>query len=221
MTESATCWTLIEGAARGDAPARERFANHYGPVVRAYLAGRWGSTPMARELDDALQDVFLECLRDGGVLTRVERRREGGFRAFLYGVTRNVAARCESRRNPSRRLESVTPDGEIPGEADLERVFDRAWALSCVRQAVEVQRRRAAARGEAAARRVRLLEHRFQEGMPIREIAAAWGEDAARLHHEYATAREEFEDALREVVAFHGDGDGVDAELDALMRSIR
>jgi hypothetical protein len=53
---------------------------------------------------------------------------------------------------------------------------------------------------------VELLRLRFNDGLPIREIAVRWGEEAARLHHEYATARDEFQSALREVVAFHHPG---------------
>jgi RNA polymerase sigma-70 factor (ECF subfamily) len=59
--------------------------------------------------------------------------------------------------------------------------------------------------------------------MPIRDIAGRWGEDAARLHHEYAAAREEFRAALRAVVAFHHPGatpaetDRACAELLALL----
>lgn len=60
----------------------------------------------------------------------------------------------------------------------------------------------AAESGERAVRRVELLRLRFQEGMPIRDIAAKWNEDAAKLHHEFAIARDEFRIALRKVVAF-------------------
>src|SRR5947207_730725 len=36
-----TCWTLIEGAAAGDADDRARFAELYMPVIRTYLEARW------------------------------------------------------------------------------------------------------------------------------------------------------------------------------------
>ena len=50
-----TCWTMIEDATSGDEGARERFASMYLPVVRAYLAARWKGSPLAAELDDAVQ----------------------------------------------------------------------------------------------------------------------------------------------------------------------
>jgi hypothetical protein len=46
-----------------------------------------------------------------------------------------------------------------------------------------------------------LLELRFQRGLSIAEIAKLWNEDAARVHHLYSDAREDFRAALREVVA--------------------
>ncbi|MBK8268830.1 MAG: hypothetical protein IPK83_11220 [Planctomycetes bacterium] len=35
------------------------------------------------DLDDAVQDVFLECFRPDGALDRLDVHRPGGFRAFL------------------------------------------------------------------------------------------------------------------------------------------
>ena len=36
-TSESTCWSLIHGAAAGDADDRAGFARRYAPVVRAYL----------------------------------------------------------------------------------------------------------------------------------------------------------------------------------------
>jgi hypothetical protein len=59
---------------------------------------------------------------------------------------------------------------------------------------------------EAARGRVELLRLRFQDSLPIREIAQRWSMDAAALHYEYARARQEFKAALMEVAAFHHPG---------------
>src|SRR5262245_14743702 len=93
-----TCWTVLRDAAAGASTAREAFAGRYESMVRAYLAARWRASPLAQELDDAVQEVFVECLRHGGGLERVRPDRAGGFRAFLYGLVRNVALRFEQRR---------------------------------------------------------------------------------------------------------------------------
>src|SRR5262249_21703359 len=80
---ASSCWTLLRDAAAGGEESRAAFAVRYTPVVRAYLAVRWRGSKLLRELDDTVQDVFLECLRNGGLLERVRADRPGGFRAFL------------------------------------------------------------------------------------------------------------------------------------------
>ena len=92
-----TCWTLIRDAAAGDPAAREWFARVYLPVVTAYLAARWRST--RHGVDDASQDVFVECFRAGGVLEKADPLR--GFRAVLLGAVRNVARRHEAKPRPA------------------------------------------------------------------------------------------------------------------------
>jgi RNA polymerase sigma-70 factor (ECF subfamily) len=204
-----TCWTLIRAAGAGSAGERAEFARRYGPVLRAYLASRWRSSPCLGELDDAVQEVFVECFKQGGVLERAERGRSGGFRPFLYGVVRNVALRFEGQRGRRREQQppdSLDLDGVPDAEANLSRVFDRAWARALFREAARLQEQQARQAGEAARRRVELLRLRFHEGLPIREIARRWRADAAALHHEYARARQDFKAALLEVVAFHHPG---------------
>jgi RNA polymerase sigma-70 factor (ECF subfamily) len=180
---------------------------------------------MIRELDDTVQNVFIECLREGGLLDRAQADRPGGFRAYLYGAVRNVALRAEAER--ARRLAREPGDivdaQDIPDrEESLSRVYDRAWAKAVMREAAVRLAARAAHNGDAAQRRVELLRLRFHEEMPIREIADLWSVDAALLHHEYARARQEFRSALRDVIAFHHPGspenvDGECAQLIALL----
>jgi RNA polymerase sigma factor (sigma-70 family) len=221
-TADSTCWTLLRDAAAGDEGSRGAFAMRYEGAVRSYLAARWRGSGLIQELDDAVQEVFIECLRSGGLLDRADSGRAGGFRAYLYGAARNVALRVEGRRKrQSRREPGGSPELEaVPaGEDSLSRVFDRAWASAVVREAAGRQAEQAVASGEAALKRVELLRLRFREGMPIREIARAWGADPAQLHREYARARAEFRAALREIVASqHPDApDRVDRECAQLL----
>lgn len=202
-----TCWTQIRDAADGDAGARAAFARRYEDIVRAYLLARWRGGPLVQEVDDVIQEVFVESFRDGGVLNRADPAFPGGFRAFLYGVVRNVARRAESRR--ARRRDEQAPTGffqDSAAEEQLSRVFDRAWATAMMREAAARQRQLSGGKGADAQRRVDLLRLRFYEGLPIREIARLWEADAAQLHREYARARREFRQALVEVVAFHSPG---------------
>jgi RNA polymerase sigma-70 factor (ECF subfamily) len=210
-----TCWTVIQAAAAGQAEGRAEFAERYGPVVRSYLASRWRSSPLLYELDDAVQEVFVECFKHGGTLERAERDRPGGFRAFFYGVVRNVALRLETRQARARERQPPADrdlDQIAADEASLSRMFDRAWARTLLREAGRRQEERARAAGPEAGRRVELLRLRFYEGLHIRDIAARWQTEAAVLHHEYAKARQEFRAALVEVVAFHRPGSAAEVE---------
>jgi RNA polymerase sigma-70 factor (ECF subfamily) len=211
---NSTCWTVTRAPARADAaPEREEFARRYAAPIRAYLAARRRGRPNLRqEVDDAAQEVFVECFRAGGALAHVETGRAVGFRAFLYGVARNVALRFETRAGP-RAAGRGGADADVNSAVDLDqlpaddptlsRAFDRAWVQTILAQAVAAQQEAAQLRGAAAVRRVALLRRRFGDGVPIREIAHEWGVDAAVVHHEYARARAEFVAALKQVMEFH------------------
>jgi DNA-directed RNA polymerase specialized sigma24 family protein len=135
-----TRWSVALGAAEGTEDTRELFARHYEPVVRSHLVARWRGTPFSGEIDDVVQEVFIDCFREDGALGRVEPER-GGFRGFLYGVVRNVARRCEEQRARSaRQADSRTDPGAIEArEEPLSKVFDRAWARSLLEQAGRLQ----------------------------------------------------------------------------------
>jgi RNA polymerase sigma-70 factor (ECF subfamily) len=206
---------VIRGAAAGCAEDRAQFARWYAPVIRAYLAARWRNSPCRQDLDDAIQEVFVACFQADGVLQRADPGRPGGFRAYLYGVVRNVALRLEARRDQDLARQAgaaVDLEQVAAGEADLARVFDRRWAIALVREAAARQAERARKAGAEAERRVELLRLRFHEGLPIREIARRWQVEAALLHHQYARAREEFQEALREVMACHQPGPPAEVE---------
>jgi RNA polymerase sigma-70 factor (ECF subfamily) len=207
MQES-TCWTLIGAVARGDPGGRDEFARRYLGPVRAYLLARWQGSPHVQNADDAVQEVFLECLRPGGVIEQVDPTRAGGFRAFLYGVVRNIAHTLERRWSKERGIggKDNVPEEAAADESSLSVVFDRAWAKSIMQQAARRQKELADQAGNEARQRVELLRLRFQEGRPIREIARLWQVDADQLHREYAKARKEFRAALLEVVAYHHPG---------------
>jgi DNA-directed RNA polymerase specialized sigma24 family protein len=209
-----TCWTVIHGAANGRGSDRAEFSRRYEPVIRAYLGARWRGSTLAGEIDDAAQEVFLDFFRENGALGRADPERPGGFRAFLYGVTRHVAQRLERARTKAGKPLEVVNDAPAT-ERNLSGKFDRAWARTLLRQAARLHADRAPEAGPEAVRRVELLRLRFHDGLPIRDIARLWETDAARLHHEYAKARREFRAALRDVVAEHMPGPAVAIESEA------
>ncbi|MBX3463761.1 MAG: sigma-70 family RNA polymerase sigma factor [Planctomycetes bacterium] len=199
-----TVWTVLRAASRGDASARAAFAQGYAVPIRSYLQHRWRGRALAASVDDAVHDVFVECYKPGGVLERADPER-GGFRPLLYGVVRNIARRHEelaARSGARAPGESVHLD-ELPHQAEaLSRTFDRAWARSLLREAVQRHEAAAAAGDDDARLRLRILRMRHEQGMPVRTIAAALGEaDVAVVHNAYRRARRDFAVHLRAVVA--------------------
>jgi RNA polymerase sigma factor (sigma-70 family) len=214
MTPDATCWTLIHAAAGGDRAAREDFARLYAPVARSYFAARWVKPAATGLTEDAVQDVFVECFKQNGVLVKVVETAPKDFRAYFFGVLKNIARRHEAARKLPELREELLAD-----DTSLSKAFDRAWAVSLLKEAARLQGELAKAAGERAVQRVELLRLRFQEGLPIRDIATRWQTDAAHLHHEYATARTEFRAALAQVVSFHCPH-ATDAERDTAAREL-
>jgi RNA polymerase sigma-70 factor (ECF subfamily) len=198
-----TCWTLIEAAAEGEKAAWSEFVRRYRPIIRAYLAARWKRSALREQVDDGVQEVFLECLKGKGPLHRADAQRASSFKAYLYGIVRNIARRMEEHSRAWQRESSSELKSVPANDTSLNTVFDRAWARTLLKQAADVQAQNAAAQGAVAQRRVELLKLRFTENRPIREIAELWGLDPSYLHRQYALAREEFQEALRQVVLFH------------------
>lgn len=83
---SSTIWSVIEEAASGDPESRNQFARTYLPAVSAYLGARWAGSELSQRVDDAAQDVFVECFKHEGPLQRVSREETKSFRAYLYGI---------------------------------------------------------------------------------------------------------------------------------------
>ena len=222
-----SCWTVIRAARSGDRDARSRFSHRFLPVVRAYLSARWahgarGAQPA--DVEDAVQEVFVECFRDGGVLERADPGTIPRFDRFLLGVSCNVALRFERRRDGPRRQagdESFHPEAVVADETSLSRTFDRAFARALVKEAAARHGELAARKGGNAALGVEILRQRFEENRPVREIAAAMALDPAFVHHQYAEAKKAFRRALAEVVAFHLPQQPVAEECARLLELLR
>lgn len=199
-----TDWLAIRAAASGDHNQRESFAHRYDAWVRGRLEQLVGGVFGRDDLDDAVQEVFVECFKRGGVLAAADPERIGGFRAFLNGVIQNVARRLGERAAIRRKHVRDQPidSSAMPPTAGLtpSQHVDRQWALQMVRAAASVMRERAERLGDSARRRVELLQARFEDGLPIRDIAARWQMRPETLHHQYSRAREEFRQALLQVL---------------------
>ena len=213
-----TRWTIIRGAAEGNVLDRAEFARRYAAVIRSYLGARWRGGPLFAEIDDAAQEVFVECFRADGPLSRADPEAAGGFHAYLYGVVRNVARGVEKRYRANRELSGGSKfdfDRVEGNDAPLSAVFDRAWGASLLRLGAERQARHAKG-DDGAMRRVELLRLRFGQDLPIREISKRWDAEPARVHKEYRKARQEYLAALREVVGEHHGGTPAETEAECV-----
>ncbi len=206
VRQHTTCWFLVEEAASGQPGARDQFAENYEEVVKAYLCHRWRSSGYIQFVEDAVQELFLECFKNGGILEKADRDRPGGFRAYLYAVARNVALRFETKHAKQKERSAPSqfdPAEVVKDEATLSRIFDRSWLESILRQAADRQNELAELAGPAAMRRVEILQLRFREDMSLRDIAKHLKVEAKWLYKEAARAREDFRGALYEVLCFH------------------
>src|SRR5678815_2684455 len=99
----------------------------------------WGHSPLRTLVDDATQEVFLECFRPGGALTHFDIERSHGVAAFLRGVVRNVAHRLEHAhaRDVDRRRRLAIAATASSGAGAAEQL-DRVWQRDRVAAALDL-----------------------------------------------------------------------------------
>ena len=203
-----TCWSVVLGAAAGEAWNREKFSRLYGPVIKSYLAARWHVPFDDPEVDDGAQEVFVQIFKPSGALVRLDPARDGGFRAYLFGLVRNVALmleRSKRRRRARVQTESALVQEPAATTQSCDAVFDRAWVEALAREARELMAHRLRTRGggtDAAA----LLELRYSDGLPPREIAVRTGLEVQQVYEQLRRAKEEYQKAILDVLAAHHPG---------------
>ena len=217
-----TAWAVIEAAAGGDDQAREAFAEQYAPGIRTLLGKRWSNAAHREHIDDAVQDVLVECFKHGGIIEKAEQRETNNFRVFLKTVIRHVAGRYEQRRKRTRERHRSRAFDEAEHAAQqtaASRVLDREWAREVLRAAAAEQAHRAKDISAAARLRVDILRLRFEEGKPIREIAAELELEPPYVHHQFAKAKHDFHRALLRVLRSRRP-DALDTELEEECRRL-
>ncbi|PIE24642.1 MAG: hypothetical protein CSA62_02085 [Planctomycetota bacterium] len=214
-----TSWTMIDGAAKGQAEAREQVALLYAPLVRRYLAARWRLPQDHEQVNEGCQDAMLQLFKPGGALENVNAHQGGGFRGYLYGLVRNVALMIErsSRRHSERQpnadfeLDKIEVD-----EATLSQVFDRGWARMIAQRA---RSRMAAKLQDKKPEVYRSLELCYSEGLAPRQIAKELGKSAGIAYELLRSARKEYRRALLDTVAEFYPGK-THAEIEATCREL-
>lgn len=214
-----TSWTLIRGAAGGKDAAREEFIARYETFVRRVLGRHWSGRAIAVEMEDTIQNIWVECFKKNGVIERADPNRS--FRAFLCGVIQREEMKVRQKwaRDAVRRDKATfDPEQVLADQTAITRLIDREWALQVMGEAWQAYEQWAEDKGCAALHRVEVLRLRTREGLPPRKIAERVGGDAAQASRDYAQARKEFERTLREIVARH-EGDE-DKNLDDAVRDL-
>lgn len=131
-----TSASLIERARDADAAAWRRLSGIYGPLVY-----RWCRRAGLQECDaaDVVQEVFRAVVEG---LAAFQPGRAGGFRGWLYGVTRHKLADHFRRRPDHAPLQDgMSPGGELPealseSPSDDEQAFEATLTVHAALDAI-------------------------------------------------------------------------------------
>ncbi|HEY5915079.1 MAG TPA: sigma-70 family RNA polymerase sigma factor [Verrucomicrobiae bacterium] len=154
-----THWSVVLAAGGGQSPqadaALEKLCRTYWYPLYAYVRGR-GYAPA--DAEDLTQDFFSQLLRKN-YPARADRNR-GRFRTFLLHALTQFLADQRERANTLKRgggrvfisLDEEPPEGryrlEVPDELTPEKLFERRWAQTVLRRALDRLRAEFAAKGK-------------------------------------------------------------------------
>ncbi|MEQ1750712.1 MAG: sigma-70 family RNA polymerase sigma factor [Prosthecobacter sp.] len=210
---------------RGDADARqalEQLCQNYWPAIYTYLRA------LGCDREEALDETqeFLSHFINGGGLESVSPER-GRLRSYLRQAVRNQLA--TSRRNAARQKRGggqmfVSMDDaeafDVPSEPErADHWFDKRWAWSVMRRAMDQLESRYAGRGRS------MIFTELKAGLispellkPYAEIGASIGMNESQVKLEVHRARRRLADELRaEVAGTMEPGANVDEELRYLL----
>ncbi len=213
MSFDTTQWTLVVAAGDSQHPdsraALEDLCQSYWYPLYAYMRRR--GYPR-EEAEDVVQGFFTQLL-DKKYLKAADRER-GRFRSFLLTSLKNFAANEWDRKKAKKRggatttlsLDFETAEGryhlEPANEQTPEQVFDRGWAVTQLRQALE--RVGAESTGGESERRFELLKgYLTGDAQDVRykdvadELDMSEGAVKVAVHR----LRQRFGDVLRDEVA--------------------
>lgn len=194
------CWQEALAAARGDAAARAAFWAHHARQIHAWLWLRWRHGTLRSSLDDAAQEVYLECFRPGGAMAHLDpTRAHHGLAPFLRAIVRNVAQRFERARRREREHREAyatgraTTDAGVANDTAHGAVDHEQLAAALAR----LERDDPEHDGPHSLRTFVRLH--FEQGLPVRAIAHAWHELPAHVHDLRRRACRHLRACLRDV----------------------
>lgn len=115
---------------RGDGDAWNQFLRDYGPMLYRFIRGRGLQDADAADL---VQDVFRSV---GMAIDRLDYEKEkGGFRAWLFTITRNKLSTYFSKRQRTGPTANDTAQFNLLNQATSDRnELDEQWELEHQRQ---------------------------------------------------------------------------------------
>lgn len=176
-------WQEALAAARGDAAARAVFWLHHVRRIHAWLWLRWRHGTLRSSIDDATQEVYLECFRPGGAFAHFDpARAHHGVLPFLHAVVRNVAQRFERSRRRERAHQidyavEHTTFADAPLTTSGDATIDRERLAAALDHLDDGDPEP----GGPHSLRTFVRLH-FEEGRPVREIARAWQAPPTLVH---------------------------------------
>jgi len=197
----------LSAAVAGDRQAGDAFARRWRDPMRTWLWFRWRHSPLRSLVDDAVQEVFIECLRPGGALDHLDTAQAAhGLRAYLRGVVGNVAHRIERREARSfNRQRRLAIGVERPARPDAGEVLDLAQTHDQIAHALDLVDGEDDPRAEHPLRD--FLRLHFEEGLPVRAIAKRWHDSPEHVHEIRRRACRRLRNCLLRVLHHHAMAD--------------
>lgn len=114
---------------RGDGDAWSEFLRDYGPMIYRFVRSRGLQDADAADL---VQDVMRSV---GMAIDRLEyQKQKGGFRAWLFTITRNKLSTFFEKRKRLGTIGNDTHQFEMLGQASSDNELDAQWELEHQRQ---------------------------------------------------------------------------------------
>jgi RNA polymerase sigma factor (sigma-70 family) len=204
--------SILTHARTSDSPeherALERLVNLYWKPVYCLIRHSWRKSN--EEAKDLTQDFFTQMVLEGSLVDDFAGR--SSFRAFLKKSVNNFmknaaqAEKCQKRGGDARRISLSMADfdmGELLPDAQSltpEQVFDKAWKRVVLAQAMDLLEQRLRADGKEVYFRV-FERYDLNSDASYKEVGDAFGLDADTVKNYLTRARQEFRQALMDVVA--------------------
>ncbi|MEZ5327883.1 MAG: sigma-70 family RNA polymerase sigma factor [Verrucomicrobiales bacterium] len=174
-----------------DQSSWRRFFDIYGELLHAWCLAA-GLSPT--EAEEAVQDTVVsvaKAMRDG----QFERRGEGSFKAWLYGIARHRIGDKFRRRRPREIASGEVAEHatEATVEGELERLWDAEWAGHRLRRAA------AATAEKVSAAQFQMFDLYVLREWSVDAVKSALGVSRAQIYMAKLRVGAVFRQALQEI----------------------